>query len=136
MTICLSLGGVPPTSGFFGKFASSLGDGVCDGQLLWLVLVGVVVGDQHLLPAHRHRDVLPRRRPVRADALPGLFMIAICPLIILEMASCPAGGCSSWASVSELASWLERLGSTPTIQLEGEPTSATTGGCGGAVRLP
>src|SRR5690606_27910405 len=44
MVICLlSLGGIPPTGGFFAKFYvfKSAMD-VYDGQLLWLVLVGVV----------------------------------------------------------------------------------------------
>jgi NADH-quinone oxidoreductase subunit N len=44
MIICLlSFGGMPPTAGFFGKFYvfKSAMD-VYDGQLLWLVIVGVV----------------------------------------------------------------------------------------------
>ncbi len=44
MVICLlSFGGIPPTAGFFGKFYvfKSAMD-VYDGQLLWLVIVGVV----------------------------------------------------------------------------------------------
>jgi NADH-quinone oxidoreductase subunit N len=44
MIICLlSFGGIPPTAGFFGKFYvfKSAMD-VYDGQLLWLVIVGVV----------------------------------------------------------------------------------------------
>jgi NADH-quinone oxidoreductase subunit N len=44
MVVCLlSFGGMPPTAGFFGKFYvfKSAMD-VYDGQLLWLVLVGVV----------------------------------------------------------------------------------------------
>nr|MBA3454477.1 NADH-quinone oxidoreductase subunit N [Deltaproteobacteria bacterium] len=44
MTICLlSFGGVPPTGGFFGKFyVFKSAMEVYDGQLLWLVAVGVV----------------------------------------------------------------------------------------------
>jgi NADH-quinone oxidoreductase subunit N len=44
MIICLlSFGGIPPTAGFFGKFYvfKSAMD-VYDGQLLWLVIIGVV----------------------------------------------------------------------------------------------
>src|SRR5258706_1832514 len=44
MTVCmLSLGGVPPTGGFLGKFyifKSAME--VYNGQLLWLVVIGVV----------------------------------------------------------------------------------------------
>ena len=44
MTICLlSLGGMPPTGGFFGKFyVFKSAMEASDQQLLWLVIVGVV----------------------------------------------------------------------------------------------
>ena len=44
MTVCLlSFGGMPPTGGFFGKFyVFKCAMEVYDGQLLWLVIVGVV----------------------------------------------------------------------------------------------
>ena len=70
MTICLlSLGGMPPTGGFFGKFyVFKCGD----GRLQRPAAVARhrrrrQLGDQHLLlPAHRHRDVLPRGRTSRS----------------------------------------------------------------------
>jgi NADH-quinone oxidoreductase subunit N len=95
MTICLlSLGGIPPTGGFFAKFyifKSAME--VYDGQLLWLVIVGVVNSAisvyyyLRIVTAMYFRESNEPFAPSKAASL--LFVIAICPLIILEMGIMP-----------------------------------------------
>ena len=73
MTIfMLSLGGIPPTAGFFGKFYVFRA-ALEKPSLVWLVVVAVLnsVVSVSLLPARRHRDVLPRGRPRGAPAALG-----------------------------------------------------------------
>jgi NADH-quinone oxidoreductase subunit N len=95
MTICLlSLGGMPPTNGFFGKFylfkaAMEVGD----NQLLWLVLIGVVNSAisiyyyLRIVTAMYFRDA---NQPFATTRSPGLlFVIAACPILILEMGMMP-----------------------------------------------
>jgi NADH-quinone oxidoreductase subunit N len=95
MTICLlSLGGMPPTGGFFGKFYifKSAMD-VYNGQLLWLVIVGVVNSAisifyyLRIVTAMYFRDA---NQPLQVTRSPGtLFVIAVMPLIVLEMGILP-----------------------------------------------
>jgi NADH-quinone oxidoreductase subunit N len=95
MTICLlSLGGVPPTNGFFGKFyifKSAME--VYDGQLLWLVLIGVVNSVisiyyyLRIVTAMYFREATQPFAPTRHGGL--MFVIAVCPILILEMGIMP-----------------------------------------------
>lgn len=95
MTVCLlSLGGMPPTGGFFGKFYlfQSAMD-VYHGQLLWLVIVGVVNSAisiyyyLRLVTAMYFREPAAPFTPVRSGAL--TFVMVICPLLILELGLMP-----------------------------------------------
>jgi NADH-quinone oxidoreductase subunit N len=95
MTICLlSFGGVPPTGGFFGKFylfKSAME--VYDGQLLWLVAVGVINSAisiyyyLKIVTAMYFREANQPFTPTRSGGL--LFVIVVCPLIILELGLMP-----------------------------------------------
>lgn len=95
MTICLlSLGGMPPTNGFFGKFyIFKAAMEVSDGQLLWLVVVGVVNSAisiyyyLRIVTAMYFREATQPFAPTRSGGL--LFVIVMCPLIILEMGLMP-----------------------------------------------
>ena len=95
MTICLlSLGGMPPTGGFFGKFYifKSAMD-VYNGQLLWVVLVGVVNSAisiyyyLRIVTAMYFREANAPFAPTRSVGL--LFVIAAAPLVILELGIMP-----------------------------------------------
>ena len=95
MTICLlSLGGMPPTNGFFAKFylfKSAME--VNDGQLLWLVLVGVVnsaISIYYYLRIVTQMYFREANQPFTPTRSPGLmFVMALCPIIILEMGILP-----------------------------------------------
>jgi NADH-quinone oxidoreductase subunit N len=95
MTICLlSLGGIPPTGGFFGKFyVFKSAMEVYDGQLLWLVIIGVVNSAisvyyyLRIVTAMYFKESSEPFAPSRSPAL--LFVIAVCPLVVLEMGSMP-----------------------------------------------
>jgi NADH-quinone oxidoreductase subunit N len=95
MTICLlSLGGMPPTGGFFGKFYvfKSAMD-VYSGQLLWLVVVGVINSAisiyyyLRIVTAMYFREANQPIAPTRSAGL--VFVMAICPLIVLELGIMP-----------------------------------------------
>jgi len=95
MTICLlSLGGMPPTNGFFGKFyVFKAAMEVGDNQLIWLVLIGVVNSAisiyyyLRIVTAMYFRDA---NQPFATTRSPGLvFVIAACPILILEMGIMP-----------------------------------------------
>ena len=95
MTICLlSFGGMPPTGGFFGKFYlfQSAMD-VYNGQLLWLVVIGVINSAisifyyLRIVTAMYFREATTPFTPTRSPGL--LFVIAICPLIVLELGLMP-----------------------------------------------
>ena len=104
MTIfLLSLGGVPPTGGFFGKFYL-FRRRWSRPQLYWLVIVGVLNSvDQHLLlPAHRRRDVLPRRRSRPLAPTDGASM---------RVCAVPDGG--RRRAAGRLPEHLRRLGRAP-----------------------
>ena len=95
MTICLlSLGGIPPTNGFFGKFyIFKAAMEVYDGQLLWLVVVGVVNSAisiyyyLRIVTAMYFREATQPFAPTRSPGL--LFVLVICPLLVLEMGIMP-----------------------------------------------
>ena len=95
MTICLlSLGGVPPTNGFFGKFyVFKAAMEVHDGQLLWLVVVGVINSAisiyyyLRIVTAMYFREAPQPFAPTRSPGL--LFVMVACPLLILEMGIMP-----------------------------------------------
>jgi NADH-quinone oxidoreductase subunit N len=95
MTICLlSLGGVPPTGGFLGKFyifKSAME--VYNGQLLWLVLVGVVnsaISIYYYLRIVTAMYFREATQPFQTTRSPGLFFVmALMPLIVLEMGIMP-----------------------------------------------
>ncbi|MGN6106444.1 MAG: NADH-quinone oxidoreductase subunit N [Kofleriaceae bacterium] len=95
MTICLlSLGGIPPTGGLFGKFyVFKAAMEVYDGQLLWLVVIGVVNSAisiyyyLRIVTAMYFRDATQPFAPTRSAGM--VFVIAICPLLILEMGLMP-----------------------------------------------
>lgn len=95
MAVCLlSLGGMPPTGGFFGKFYifKSAMD-VYNGQLLWVVLVGVVNSAisiyyyLRIVTAMYFRDSTAPFQVTRSAGLS--FLIAFVPVLILEMGIMP-----------------------------------------------
>jgi NADH-quinone oxidoreductase subunit N len=95
MTICLlSLGGMPPTGGFFAKFylfQSAME--VWDGQLLWLVVIGVVNSAisiyyyLRIVTAMYFRDSTEPLTPTRSPGV--VFVMALCPIVILELGLMP-----------------------------------------------
>jgi len=95
MVICLlSLGGMPPTGGFFGKFYvfKSAMD-VYDGQLLWLVLVGVfnsaisIYYYLRIVTAMYFREANAPFVVTRSSGL--IFVIVLMPILILELGLMP-----------------------------------------------
>jgi len=95
MTVCLlSLGGLPPTGGFFGKFyVFKSAMEVYDQQLLWLVVVGVVNSAisiyyyLRIVTAMYFREATAPFTPIQSAGL--AFVIASCPLLLLEMGLLP-----------------------------------------------
>ena len=95
MTILLlSFGGIPPTGGFFGKFyIFKAAMEVYDGQLLWLVIVGVINSAisiyyyLRIVTAMYFREANQPFVPTRSAGL--LFVIAVCPLLVLELGLMP-----------------------------------------------
>jgi NADH-quinone oxidoreductase subunit N len=95
MTICLlSFGGIPPTGGFFGKFYlfKSAMD-VYNGQLLWVVVVGVVnsaISIYYYLKIVTAMYFRESTQPIEVTKSPGLmFVIAFMPLLVLELGIMP-----------------------------------------------
>lgn len=95
MTICLlSLGGLPPTGGFFGKFyVFTAAMDVYNGQLLWVVMIGVVNSAisiyyyLRIVTAMYFREATAPFQVTRSAGL--AFVIAIVPIIILELGIMP-----------------------------------------------
>ena len=96
MTVCLlSLGGMPPTGGFFAKFYvfKSAMDAQ-DQQLLWLTVIGIVNSVVsifyylRLVTAMYFKDAPGELTPTRSPGL--LFVMALCPIILLEMGLFPS----------------------------------------------
>ena len=95
MTICLlSFGGMPPTGGFFGKFYlfKSAMD-VYNGQLLWVVIVGVAnsaISIYYYLRIVTAMYFREATAPFQVTRSPGLlFVIAFIPLLVLELGIMP-----------------------------------------------
>jgi NADH-quinone oxidoreductase subunit N len=95
MTVCLlSLGGMPPTGGFFAKFYvfKSAMDAQ-DQQLLWLTAIGVVNSAisifyyLRIVTAMYFKDARGEITPTRAASL--AFVMAICPAVLIEMGVFP-----------------------------------------------
>jgi NADH-quinone oxidoreductase subunit N len=95
MTICLlSFGGVPPTGGFFGKFyVFKAAMEVYNGQLLWLVVVGVInsaISIYYYLRIVTAMYFRESPQPFTVTRSPGLiFVIALMPILVLEMGIMP-----------------------------------------------
>ncbi len=95
MVICLlSLGGMPPTAGFFGKFyifQSAME--VPDNQLVWLVIVGIVnsaISIYYYLRIVTAMYFREANQPFITTKSAGLaFVIAACPILIMEMGIMP-----------------------------------------------
>ena len=96
MTVCLlSLGGMPPTGGFFAKFYvfKSAMDAQ-DQQLLWLTVIGVVNSVVsifyylRLVTAMYFKDAPGPLTPTRSPGL--LFVMALCPIVLIEMGLFPS----------------------------------------------
>lgn len=90
----LSLGGIPPTAGFFGKFyVFNAAMGVHDQQLLWLVVIGVLNSAisifyyLRVVMAMYFRDAIDEFKPLGGGAY--LFVMVICALAVLEMGLLP-----------------------------------------------
>jgi NADH-quinone oxidoreductase subunit N len=95
MTVCLlSFGGLPPTGGFFGKFyVFKSAMEVYDGQLLWLVVIGVVNSAisiyyyLRIVTAMYFREATQPFTPLRSSGL--TFVIAISTLFVLALGLMP-----------------------------------------------
>jgi NADH-quinone oxidoreductase subunit N len=95
MTILLlSFGGIPPTGGFFAKFyIFKAAMEVYDGQLLWLVVLGVINSAisiyyyLRIVTAMYFREANQPFAPTRSSGL--LFVIAVCPILVLELGLMP-----------------------------------------------
>ncbi len=95
MTIfMLSLGGMPPTAGFFGKFyVFKAAMAVHDQQLLWLVVLGVVNSVisifyyLRVVMAMYFRDAIDEFKPLGGAAY--AVVIVACALLVLEMGVLP-----------------------------------------------
>ena len=95
MIVCLlSFGGMPPTGGFFGKFYvfKSAMD-VYNGQLVWLVIVGVIniaISIYYYLRIVTAMYFREATAPFTVTRSPGLlFVIVLMPIIVLEMGIMP-----------------------------------------------
>ena len=92
--LLLSFGGIPPTGGFFGKFyIFKAAMEVPDGQLLWLVVLGVINSAVsiyyylRIVTAMYFRDATQPFAPTRSAGL--MFVIALCPVVVLELGIMP-----------------------------------------------
>ena len=92
--LLLSFGGIPPTGGFFGKFyIFKAAMEAHDGQLLWLVVIGVINSAisiyyyLRIVTAMYFREASQPFTPTRSTGL--VFVIAVCPLLILELGIMP-----------------------------------------------
>jgi NADH-quinone oxidoreductase subunit N len=107
MTIfLLSLGGIPPTGGFFGKFYVFRAAMEPDGQLLWLVVAGVlnsVVSVYYYLRivvAMYFREPTRDAKPISSRSMGAA--IGICAVVVLLMGVVP----SSWFGLATSSTML------------------------------
>ncbi len=85
---------MPPTGGFFGKFYifKSAMDAY-NGQLLWLVIIGIVNSAisiyyyLRIVTAMYFRESTQSMEPTRSAGL--VFVMALCPLLVLELGILP-----------------------------------------------
>jgi len=102
MTICLlSLGGIPPTGGFFAKFyVLKAGMEAADQALLWLVIIGAINSVVSIFYYLRvvmtmyFREPVGEFRPMRAGGI--AFVVAFCAALVLQMGMMP----SFWLGVA------------------------------------
>jgi NADH-quinone oxidoreductase subunit N len=109
MTIfLLSLGGIPPTGGFFGKFYVFRAAMEPDGQLLWLVVVAVL---NSVVSVYYYLRVVmtmyfkePTREAGGIDSRPMAAAITICALFVLFLGLLP----ESWLGLATSSVMLGR----------------------------
>jgi NADH-quinone oxidoreductase subunit N len=107
MTIfLLSLGGVPPTGGFFGKFYVFRAAMEPDGQLLWLVVAGVINSVVSIYYYLRIVMAMYFREPTR-DAQPQASgatatALTLCALVVLAMGLLPG----SWLDLASTSAMI------------------------------
>jgi NADH-quinone oxidoreductase subunit N len=95
MTVCmLSLGGIPPVAGFFGKFyVFKAAIQAPDNQLFWLVVIGVLNSAVaifyylRVVTAMYFRPALREFTPMRSAA--AVFVFVVCALAVVEMGLFP-----------------------------------------------
>jgi NADH-quinone oxidoreductase subunit N len=92
--LLLSFGGIPPTGGFFGKFyVFKAAVEASDGQLLWLVVLGVINSAisiyyyLRIVTAMYFRDANQPFTPTRSPGL--MLVIVLCPVLVLELGLMP-----------------------------------------------
>jgi NADH-quinone oxidoreductase subunit N len=92
--LLLSFGGVPPTGGFFAKFyIFKAAMEASDGQLLWLVVLGVINSAisiyyyLRIVTAMYFRDTNQPFTPTTSGPL--MFVIVVCPILVLELGVMP-----------------------------------------------
>ena len=122
MTVCLlSLGGLPPTAGFIGKwyiFSAAVSAGY-----YWLAIIGVLTSVDLgvLLPARRGDDVHGRPRgvpsPCRRCRVPGLAALAVAIAAIFYLGVLPTPvldfAAGSISTISSLDWWESVPGDQP-----------------------
>lgn len=95
MTIfMLSLGGIPPTAGFFGKFyVFKSAMEAHDQQLLWLVVIGVVNSAisiyyyLRVVMAMYFRNASEEFKPLSSGVI--TFILVVCGLLVIQMGLMP-----------------------------------------------
>jgi NADH-quinone oxidoreductase subunit N len=102
----LSLGGIPPTGGFFGKFYVFRAAMEPDGQLLWLVIAGVLNSVISIFYYLRVVVAMYFREPTREAQPPASGAItaalAICAVLVLAMGLLP----ETWLDLSSASMML------------------------------
>ena len=98
----LSLAGMPPTAGFFGKFiVFQSAMQVPDNQLLWLVVIGVlnsvlsIFYYLRIVMAMYFREPLGEFKPLRSGGV--TFALVTCALLVLQMGLMP----SMWLGMAD-----------------------------------
>jgi len=90
----LSLGGIPPTAGFFAKFyVFKSAMETADQEMLWLVVVGVlnsvisIFYYLRVVMAMYFKDQVDEFAPVRSGAV--IFVLVVCALLVMQMGLMP-----------------------------------------------